>query len=74
MIIIPATQPLLDDALAKYHALMTGTSARVVVDQNGERVEFTAANATKLYAYIQMLQSQLNPYAGCNNGPAGFIF
>jgi hypothetical protein len=49
----------LADARAAYHALQTGTQARVVVDQNGERVEFTSANRQSLYAYIMSLQAQL---------------
>lgn len=53
------TQDLLDDALAAYHDLQTGKSARTVVDQNGERVEYTAANSAKLYAYIQTLKAQI---------------
>lgn len=67
----------LADAKLSYHRLMTGLSARVVVDQNGERVEFTSVNKANLYAYIQMLQAQLGygtsalPY---NNSPARFIF
>ncbi len=73
-----ATQPLLDDARAKYHALMTGTSARVLVDQNGERVEFTAAKKQDLYAYIQMLESQLAPVSNPVDmrayHPATFVF
>lgn len=43
-----------------YHDLMTGRSARVVVDQNGERVEFTAANAGRLQAYIDTLKAELS--------------
>lgn len=77
---IIATKALLDEARKAYHALVTGTSARVIVDQNGERVEFTAANRSNLYAYIQMLETQLG--AGCSGAtpnlshhhPATFIF
>lgn len=80
MTAIVATQALLSEARKAYHALMTGTSARVVVDSNGERVEFTAANKQALYSYIQLLESQLN--AGCGATPtpmaqyhpAGFLF
>ena len=43
-----------------YHQLMTGTMARVVVDQNGERVEFTPANASRLRAYIEDLKLQIS--------------
>lgn len=56
----------LADAEAKYHLLVTGMSARVVVDQNGERVEFTAANAGRLQAYIHDLRRQLG---SANPGP-----
>lgn len=67
----------LKDAEAAYHRLMTGTSARVVVDQNGERVEFTATNRQQLYAYIQGLKSKLGlltPGCGAPLGPASFTF
>ncbi len=53
----------LADAQLKYHQLMTGQSARVIVDQNGERVEFTATSAGRLAAYIADLERQLNQ--GC---------
>jgi hypothetical protein len=52
------TQQLADATLA-YHKLMTGRLASTVVDQNGERVTFTAADADKLKAYIDDLKSQL---------------
>lgn len=52
-------QQRLAQAEAAYHSLMTGTLARVVVDQNGERVEFNAANSAKLLAYIQSLRDQI---------------
>lgn len=71
-----ATLDLLNDARAKYHALMTGTSARVLVDQNGERVEFTAANKIHLYNYIAQLETQLGtqPPDVTAYHPAGFVF
>lgn len=50
----------LQDAEREYHALITGNKPRVVVDQNGERVEFTAANAGRLMQYIQSLKAQMN--------------
>ena len=72
---IIATQELLDEARAAYHKLQMGLSAKVVVDMNGERVEFSAANKANLYNYIVMLNAQLNPATvpGCD-GPAGFLF
>lgn len=70
-----ATQALLDDAKKAYHNLMTGTSARVIVDQNGERVEFTSINISKLYAYIQGLEALCGiPTIARPGGPAGFFF
>jgi len=52
-------QEKLDDAKAQYHLLMTGQQARVYVDQNGERVEYTAANRSSLLAYIQRLEQKI---------------
>ncbi len=69
-------QDRLDEARESYHSLQTGTMARVTVDMDGSRVEFVAANASKLYAYIQSLEAQLpsvQAFAG-NNGPATFTF
>ena len=67
-------QDKLAEAEAAYHNLMTGSLARVVVDQNGERVEFTATNASRLYQYIQTLKSQINPAVSYQGGPARFLF
>lgn len=67
----------LREARTAYHALITGTMARVVVDQNGERVEFVASNRTGLYNYIQKLEAELAAASGCAplvSGPARFIF
>jgi len=66
----------LAEANAAYHSLLTGTLARVVVDQNGERVEFTAAKRADLYAYIQELNSLVTPVTSCPpaNGPLSFLF
>lgn len=43
-----------------YHDLMVGQSPRVFVDQNGERIEYTPANAGRLQAYITQLKRDLN--------------
>jgi hypothetical protein len=53
------------EAEAAYHDLQIGKSARVYADQNGERVEFTAANAARLLGYIKDLKLQIaNENAG----------
>jgi len=58
------------DAESKYHALLTGTSARVIVDgNNGDRVEYTSANRESLRAYIAELKAQKN-YSTRSLGPA----
>lgn len=65
----------LDEARDAYHALVTGTKARVIVDQNGERVEFTAAKRADLAIYISELERALAaPTPFPNNGPIRFIF
>lgn len=59
-------QAWLADAEAQYHLVVTGQAARVFVDQNGERIEYTAANAGRLASYIADLKRQLGQTA---NGP-----
>lgn len=49
----------LTEAETALHNLMMGQNARTFVDQNGERVEFTAANAGRLRAYIYELKLKL---------------
>lgn len=64
-------QEQLDDAKAQYHLLVTGQQARVYVDQNGERVEYTAANRASLLAYIERLERQIA--ATKNPGPMRIV-
>lgn len=52
-------QERLDDAKAALHDLMIGRGVRVVVDQNGERVEYSVANRANLLAYIAMLEAEI---------------
>lgn len=52
-------QQRLTEAESAYHQLMMGAKASVIVDSNGERVEFQAANAQRLAAYIQDLKRRL---------------
>ena len=64
------------EAETAYHNLIIGGAVRVVVDQNGERVEYTATNAAKLLAYIADLRSLIADEAGLYRprGPARVIF
>ena len=63
MALTPAQTILYQQRLAAaeiaYDRLMTGKAPRVLVDQNGERLEFTPANAGRLKAYILELQTLL---------------
>lgn len=63
------------DALER---VMTGQQARVVVDQNGEKVEFSAINLPRLQAYIGSLENQLAACMGCGsstpNAPLRFFY
>ncbi len=60
-------QGRLTDAETQYHLLMTGQTAKVFVDQNGERIEYQQASAQRLAAYIADLKRQLG--IGCATGP-----
>jgi len=54
----------LQEAETAYHQLVTGQMASVVVDQNGERVEYVRANASRLKAYIEELRNQIAALEG----------
>ena len=54
----------LTQAEEQYHKLLTGQAARVFVDQNGERIEYVAAGASRLAAYIEDLKRQLGQQTG----------
>ena len=49
----------LAEAEQAWHDLNVGGKPRVVVEQNGERVEFFASNRTGLRSYIWELKSAL---------------
>ena len=49
----------LTEAEAAWHELQLGQTARVFVDQNGERVEYSAANSPRLRGYIYDLRLAL---------------
>lgn len=62
----------LTEAESAYHRLQTGVAARVIVDQNGERVEFVSTTAGRLAAYIQDLKRQLGILPAGSSGPMQF--
>jgi hypothetical protein len=65
----------LAEAKTALHELQTGRMARVVVDQNGERVEFNMTSADRLRAYVSDLEAQVA--AGAvprSRGPLRFLF
>lgn len=59
----------LSDAEKAYHNLMLGQAPKVVVDQNGERVEYNTASAPRLAQYIEELKRQIGQGAGVPTGP-----
>lgn len=56
MVTIEEVTALLKEAETAYHELAIGTSARVVVHQNGSRIEYTPASRAGLKAYIGELK------------------
>lgn len=74
----------LTEAEGAYHQLMVGGSIRVYVDQNAERLEYTAANKQYLFNYITQLRAQIcaidpsDAVCSCGIGaggsPMGFTF
>lgn len=57
-------QTWLAEAQNAYHTVVIGGGVTVVVDQNGERVEYSRANADRLGKYIASLQAQINSLLG----------
>lgn len=68
------TQQKLDQAKEAKHNLATGKLARVFMDQNGERVEFTTTNMAQLEAYIAELEAEIGGISRFARKPIGFIF
>ena len=54
----------LAEAEQAYHDFRMGNSARVFVDQNGERIEYAATNINGLRAYIMELKGLLGLPSG----------
>lgn len=69
-------QAWLAEAQTAYHNVMIGGGVTVVVDQNGERVEYSRANAAGLARYIASLQAQINSLLGVavSGGPLRPLF
>lgn len=61
---------------AAYEALVSGKAVKRFIDQNGEQVEYTQANASGLLAYINSLKAMVSPvFSRCYRPrPVGFIF
>lgn len=62
------TQQMLDEALEAYRQLMMGGAVSEFRDQNGERVVYQRADASKLVAYINWLKKELGIATPCT-GP-----
>lgn len=60
----------LAEAEQAYHAVQMGGQVVTVVDQNGERIEYSKANPRQLQVYIASLESQIRALTGgCGTGP-----
>lgn len=68
------TAQKLEAAKDAKHKLVTGLMARVFMDQNGERVEFTMTNVAQLDRYIEQLETSLSPARAVARRPLGFLF
>lgn len=53
------TIALLREAEAAYHELVLGLAPKVIVHQNGQRVEYNSANRNVLKSYIAELKVSL---------------
>lgn len=64
------------EARTKRHELVTGVAVKRFIDQNGETVEYSAANLSALDRYITSLEELLNPCVAAYNRPRpiGFLF
>lgn len=67
-------QGRLDRAVIAYDELLTGKAVKRYIDQNGEQVEYTAANADRLALYIRELRELLNPALACRSAPRPLRF
>lgn len=57
-------QARLDQAEEAYFQLSVGGQVREIQDQSGDRVAYTATNATGLLKYIMLLQQQIAALGG----------
>lgn len=66
----------LAEAEAAYHQLMLTGSVRTVVDQNGERIEYSVVNPANLIRYIADLRSLIAAEGGfvIVRGPLRMVF
>ena len=54
-----------------YEQLLEGRKARVLVDQNGERIEFNGGNSRSLLTYINGLKDEYAKGCGLGTSPIG---
>lgn len=61
---------------AAYDDIISGKAVKRFVDQNGEQVEYTAANAAKLLSFINELKAMIDCAFSMRYKPrpVGFVF
>ena len=58
----------------QYHRLISGGSVSVVIDQNGERIEYARGDAQRLWAYILAAEAQSQTASLKAMRPLSFMF
>lgn len=59
-----AMRARIDGLIENYEDLLAGRKARVLVDQNGERIEFNGGDSRRLWNYIQSLEVKFSECCG----------
>lgn len=68
----PYTPEALQELRMAYHKIITGQHVKIVIDQNGERIEFQSANVTALAELIRKIELALSGQAATS--PLRVIF
>lgn len=69
---VEETRALLAEAERAYHDLRIGQSVKVIVHQNGQRMEYTQASGPALKSYINELKAELGQ--STVSGPMRVLF
>lgn len=70
------TQDEINEMHMQYRRLISGEAVSVVIDQNGERLEYSKGNAQLLWSYIRLKEDELAATLnkGRKNRPLTFTY